>query len=168
MIIWINGAYGSGKSTLAEVLSAKLADSLIFDAEEVGNAVRGSYPDCPYGYIFEDYPLWSDFCCRLIEDVHDKFSENIIVPMTLLRPASYDSIIKRLIADGYDARMVILQASRQTVHDRIIARGEDEDCWCMENIELSSQGSSAMDGLHILTDDKSPEEIADIVMAQLL
>ena len=56
MIIWISGAYGVGKSTLADAMAAKINNVLIFDAEEVGNAVRGSYPGCPYGYIFEDYP----------------------------------------------------------------------------------------------------------------
>ena len=56
MIIWISRPYGVGKSTLAEAMAAKMKNALIFDAEEVGNAVRGNYPDCPYGYIFEDYP----------------------------------------------------------------------------------------------------------------
>ncbi len=167
MIIWINGAYGSGKSTLAEVLSERLPACHIFDAEEVGNAVRGNYPDLPYGVIFEDYLLWGEFCCKLIADIHDKFSKNIIVPMTLLRQSSYENIIARLRNDGYDVHMVVLEASHQTVHDRIIARGEEEDCWCMQNIELSSVGASAMDGLHILTDSMSPEEIADIVIANI-
>ena len=58
MIIWISGPYGVGKTTLAEAMAAKMDNALVFDAEEVGNAVRGNYPDCPYGYIFEDYPLW--------------------------------------------------------------------------------------------------------------
>ena len=44
-----------------------------FDAEEVGNAVRGNYPGCPYGYIFEDYPLWGEFCYLLLKDIHEKF-----------------------------------------------------------------------------------------------
>ena len=57
MIIWISGPYGVGKSTLAKVLEKKIENALIFDAEEVGNAVRGNYPDDPYGYIFEDYPF---------------------------------------------------------------------------------------------------------------
>ena len=52
MIIWISGAYGVGKSTLAEALASRIDNALIFDAEEVGNAVRGNYPDDPYGYIF--------------------------------------------------------------------------------------------------------------------
>ena len=54
MIIWLSGPYGVGKSTLAKAMSAKMKSALIFDAEEVGNAVRDNYPDCPYGYIFED------------------------------------------------------------------------------------------------------------------
>lgn len=48
MIIWISGAYGVGKSTLAEVLVNKIENAMIFDAEEVGNAVRENYPDEPY------------------------------------------------------------------------------------------------------------------------
>lgn len=62
MIVWISGAYGVGKSTLAEAMAARMENALVFDAEEVGNAVRGNYPNCPYGYIFEDYPLWGEFC----------------------------------------------------------------------------------------------------------
>ena len=59
MIIWISGPYGVGKSTLAQFMAERMPDTLVFDAEEVGNAVRGNYPDCPKGFIFEDYPLWA-------------------------------------------------------------------------------------------------------------
>ena len=38
-------------------MAAKMKNALIFNAEEAGNAVRDNYPDCPYGYIFEDYPF---------------------------------------------------------------------------------------------------------------
>lgn len=55
MIVWISGPYGVGKSTIAEAISAKLDNALIFDAEEVGNAVRGNYPDCPYGYLLKHH-----------------------------------------------------------------------------------------------------------------
>ena len=43
MIIWISGPYGVGKTTLAEAMAAKMDNALVFDAEEVGNAVRGNY-----------------------------------------------------------------------------------------------------------------------------
>ena len=165
MIIWISGAYGVGKSTLAEAMAAKMENALIFDAEEVGNAVRGNYPDCPYGYIFEDYPLWGEFCYMLLKDVHEKFHKDILVPMTLLRRDSY-GIIDKLNRDGIDTHLIVLEADYQTVHDRILSRGEEEGCWCMENIELAREGSAALPGIHIQTDDKTVDELCDEVLIQ--
>lgn len=166
MIIWISGAYGVGKSTLAEVMAEKMENALIFDAEEVGNAIRENYPDCPYGYIFEDYPLWGDFCYMLLKDIHERFRKNILVPMTLVRKESY-GIIDKLNRDGIDTRLVILQASYQTIHDRILARGEEEGCWCMENIELARAGSAALPGIHIQTDGRTVDELIDFVFSKL-
>lgn len=165
MIIWISGAYGVGKSTLAEALKDKIESTTIFDAEEVGNAVRENYPDWPYGVIFEDYPLWCDFCYSLLKDIHGRFAKNILVPMTMVRQSSYDNIIKRLIDDGIDTRLVILEASYGTVHDRILSRGEDEDCWCMQNINMASEGSQAVSGgYHIDTDGVSATQLAERVL----
>ena len=168
MIIWISGAYGVGKSTLAEKLLSRIDNSMIFDAEEIGNAVRENYPGEPYGVIYEDYPLWCDFNYMLLKDIHNKFSKNIFVPMTLIRKNSCSKIIERLNNAGIETKLIILEASRQNIHDRILARGEDEDCWCMENIEMSQNGSKALpNGFHINTDEKSVDETADIVLAYL-
>ena len=142
MIIWISGPYGVGKTTLAEAMAAKMDNALVFDAEEVGNAVRGNYPGCPYGYIFEDYPLWGEFCYLLLKD-------------------------GKLKQDGIDTRLVVLEASWQTVHDRILARGEEEGCWCMENIELARIGSAALPGLHIQTDERSIDKLVEIAFSKL-
>lgn len=47
----------------------------------------------------------------------------------------------------------------------ILARGEEEGCWCMENIEMSSNSSKAVqNGYHISTDNKSVDEVARIVL----
>ncbi|MBR5948874.1 MAG: GNAT family N-acetyltransferase [Clostridia bacterium] len=164
MIIWISGPYGVGKSALAEALAQRMENALIFDAEAVGNAVRGNYPDCPYGYIFEDYPLWGEFCVRLIRDVHEKFNKDILVPMTLLRESSF-GIIEKLRQAGIKTELIVLEASHKTVHDRILKRGEEEGCWCMENIELSRRGSAALDGIHIETDEKTVAELAAAVLS---
>ena len=166
MIIWISGPYGVGKSILAEAMAAKMNNALIFDAEEVGNAVRENYPDCPYGYIFEDYPLWGEFCYLLLNDVHERFHKDILVPMTLLRAESY-SIIEKLLQDGIDTLLIVLEASSQTVHDRILARGEEEGCWCMENIELAREGCATLPGIHIQTDDKTIDALCDEVLNQM-
>lgn len=166
MIIWISGAYGVGKSTLAEAMAGKLENALVFDAEEVGNAVRGNYPNCPYGYIFEDYPLWGEFCYLLLKDIHEKFHKDILVPMTLLRKNSY-KIIERLNQDGIQTHLLILEANYQTVHDRILARGEGEECWCMKNIELARSGCNDLPGIHIQTDERNVDDISNAVISQL-
>lgn len=166
MIIWISGAYGVGKSTLAEAMAAKMENALIFDAEEVGNAVRENYPDCPYGYIFEDYPLWSEFCCLLLKDIHTAFHKDILVPMTLLRRGSY-SMIQRLRDENIRTELVILEADHGTIHDRILSRGEEEGCWCMENIALSREGSAALPGFRIPTTGVSVEELVNQVFSRL-
>ena len=165
MIIWLSGAYGVGKSTVAEVLAEKMENALLFDAEAVGDAVRGNYPDDPYGYIYEDYPLWSDFCYRLLADIHNTFHKNILVPMTLLREASYTNILKRLMDDGIDVKFFILEASYQAIHDRILHRGEEEGCWCMENIEMARAASSAVPGgHHIETSSRSVEALSQMIL----
>lgn len=166
MIIWLSGPYGVGKSTLAENMANHMDNALIFDAEELGNAVRENYPDHPYGFIFEDYPLWGEFCYLLLKDIHEKFHKNILVPMTLLRRKSYNTI-EKLLLDGIKTELVVLEASHQTVHDRILARGEEEGCWCMENIELARAGSASLPGIHIQTDGKTVDELRDEVLAQI-
>ena len=165
MIVWISGPYGVGKSTLAEALVKKINHAILFDAEKVGDAVRENYPNEPYGVIYEDYPLWCEFNYMLLRDVHNTFHHNILVPMTMVRQNTYDKIIQRLLDDGIDTKLIILEGSYQCIHDRILARGEEEGCWCMENIEMSSNGSRAVqNGYHISTDNKSVDELARIVL----
>ena len=165
MVIWISGAYGVGKSTLAEALKNRMESAVIFDAEAVGNAVRDNYPDKPYGLIFEDYPLWCDFCHRLIRDICSTCIKDILVPMTLVRQSSYVDIIERLRADGITVKFIILEAAHRTVHDRILARGEEEDCWCIQNIEMARACTRAVTGgFHIATDNRSVLETADAAL----
>ena len=166
MIIWLSGPYGVGKSTLAGYLASKMEGARIFDAEEVGNAVRDSYPDCPYGYVFEDYPLWGEFCCRLLKDVHETFHRDLIVPMTLMRKESF-RIIEDLRRAGIDTKLIILDASHETVRGRILARGEEDGCWCMEHIEDSRTGSAALPGLVVRTDHRTVEEVGASLLACL-
>ena len=166
MILWISGAYGVGKSALAKAMAEKMEHALLFDAEEVGNAVRENYPNCPWGSIFEDYPLWRQFCYLLLKDIHEKFHRDILVPMTLVRKESYQ-IIEKLNQDGIPTHLIILEASHQTIHDRILMRGEEEGCWCIENIEMARAGSAALRGVHIRTDNRTVDELMTVVWNEL-
>ena len=168
MIVWISGAYGVGKSTFAEALADKVDHAVIFDAEKVGDAVRENYSDEPYGVIYEDYPLWCEFTYMLLKDIHNVFHRNVLVPMTLIRRESYDKIIQRLLDDGIDTKLIVLMGTYQCIHDRILARGEEEGCWCMENIQMFSDGSAAIpNGFHIATDQKTVDELTRIVLEHI-
>lgn len=168
MIVWISGAYGAGKSTVAEALKEKLGNAYLYDAEEMGNAVRDNYPSLHSGVIYEDYPLWVEFNYRLLKDIAARYDGYVLVPMTLLRQKSVDEILSRLAADGIDTRLFILEASPETLHDRILARGEDEDCWCMENREMARDRAAAVrGGIHVQTDGRTVGQVADEIFGRL-
>lgn len=165
MIIWINGPYGVGKSTLAEALREKLPNSFIFDAELVGDAVRENMPKQFFKETYEEFSLWHEMCARLLAELDAVFDGCVFVPMTLKRQESYGAIIGGLREAGVQAVSIMLEADRDTVHDRILARGEEEDCWCMLQIPdcLDKQCDFPCD-LRLNTVGKSVEELANEVI----
>ena len=166
MIYWINGAYGVGKSTIAECLLKKLNKAHIFDAEEIGNAIRDNYPkESKHSVIFEDYPLWRETNYKLLLDISSKYDGDIIVPMTLIREESYIDIIKRLQDNGISVKYIFLDGDYQTIRDRIISRGEKEDCWCMQNISLCLEAQkNESHAIHIDTINQTPEQIVERIL----
>lgn len=169
MVVWLNGPYGVGKSTLAEKLRERTPDSFVFDAEEVGNAVRGNTPPERFnGYIFEGYPLWFRFCAELLGEIADRRGRVVYVPMTLVYEDSFGKIAAPLAARGIEARHILLTSTREIVHDRILARGEDEGCWCMENIDLCLDNQRDFrDVIRVASVGRTPDELADEVLERI-
>ena len=169
MIIWIDGAYGVGKSTLAEKLHALLPNSFIFDAENVGNAVRDNMPQSVYySETFEGYPLWFHVCNELLTELNDRLDGVILVPMTLMRQESFARFAEPLRGQGVEIVHVLLESSREIIHDRILERGENEDCWCMRNIDecLSAQ-QRFEDVIRVQSVGQTADELAKEVVQRL-
>lgn len=168
MIIWINGPYGIGKSTLAERLRERISPSFLFDAELVGDAVRENLPEQFFKETYEEILMWGEICCKLLKELDSCFDGCVLVPMTLIRAESAASIIGRLKADGVNIKHILLEADSSTIRERILSRGEDQDCWCMQQIErcLDSQRDMQCD-LRLLAADSSPEMLADLIVAQI-
>ena len=166
MIYWINGSYGVGKTTIAEALVKKIKKAYIFDPEAVGNAVRDNHPqELIFSYIFEDYELWRKYNYELLKDISSKYDGDIVVPMTLVRKESYNDIIKKLKDDNIKIGYFFLDGDYQTIHDRILKRGEDEDCWCMKNINMCLDVQKKdVNAVHINTIDKSVDDIANEII----
>ena len=162
MIIWINGPYGVGKSSLAEKLHNMEPESFIFGAELVGNAVRDNMPKELFnGYIFEGYPLWFTLCSALLADITQRYAGDIYVPMTLVYPDSFEKIRRPLEERGISVRHILLESSYDLIHDRILARGEAEGCWCMRHIHLCLQNQKDFKNVtRIRSFGKSVSELA--------
>lgn len=168
MIIWINGPYGVGKSTLAEALREKCPDSFLFDAELAGDAVRENLPKQFFRETYEEYPLWHEMCFRMLKELDEVYDGDVFVPMTLKRPDSVEGILNRLREAGVPVKHILLEADYDTVHDRILLRGEEEGCWCMEQIDdcLQCQRQLPCD-LRLNTGGKTVEELAEEVRRAL-
>lgn len=163
MILWINGPYGVGKSTLAEALHKVLPDSFMFDAEQVGNAIRDNMPDAFYHETFEEYALWREACVRQLAEIGRSYAGHVLVPMTLMRPESMD-IFEQLKATDAEVYHVILKADATLIHRRILERGEDADCWCARQTArcLAAQENMPCD-LRLPAEDQ-PEILAQAVI----
>lgn len=165
-VLWIDGPYGVGKSTLAERLHEKMPDSFVFDAEAVGNAVRDNLPQALYGGAeFENYPLWFETCVRLLLEIARRWEGTALVPMTLVFPDSFGKVAGPLREAGVPVRHVLLETDYETVRERILARGEDEDCWCMRQISACLASQRAFrDVIRIPSTGQTAERLADEVL----
>lgn len=167
MIFWLNGAYGAGKTTVAEKLLELLPGAHLFDPELIGDGIRDNYPESLFFDTFEQYPLWLELCCKLLRDISDRYEGDIIAPMTLLRPESYEAIIKPLADEGIPVRYVFLDADEATLLRRMVESGREEpDSWCVRHIPacLAAQREDRF-AVHIDTVGKTPEAIAEEILA---
>lgn len=169
MIFWINGPYGVGKSALAEKMHEMNTYSFIFDAEGVGNAIRENRPSSMFnGYIFEGYELWFTTIVSLLKEITSKYDGDIYIPMTLVYKDSFDKIRKPLNESGIDIKHILLESNYDVVHERILARGEEEGCWCMENIDLCLDNQKSFsDVIRIESTCQSADELIEKLKSKI-
>lgn len=158
-----------GKSALAEALHRASPRSFVFDAEAVGNAVRDNMPaELFNGWIFEEYPLWLDACAAMLRHIASRYGGDIYVPMTLIRQDSFGKIARPLREAGVCVRHILLESTYELIRGRILARGEEEGCWCMEQIGLCLERQKEFrDVIRIGSYGKSVDELVQDVQNAL-
>jgi len=135
MIIWINGSFGSGKTSVATRLHEKIENSFIFDPEETGFYLRSNLPKEMLKNDFQDIMLWRKLNYYILREIATYYSGTLIVPMTLVDQVYYDEIIERLRQKNVEVSHYFLWASKETLRERLLGRGEDEEAWVFEQIE---------------------------------
>lgn len=164
MVIWINGAYGSGKSTLAEKIKELRPDSLIFDAEKVGDAVRDNLEPVDYHIEYPDYQIWRETVAKLLILMAEKAPGLILVPMTVLHEEYMNEISAFFAKAGVPFFHAILELPSDIIEERILMRGEEADCWCSKQKERCTELLSKLSG-HRFDAKKSVCEIAEELLS---
>lgn len=170
MIIWLNGCFGVGKTETANRLQQKTASSHIYDPEQVGYFLWDNFP-APLRRKgdFQDIEIWRDFNYRIIKYMAQNFAGHIIIPMTLVEPEYYHQIIGKLQNDGIAVRHIILTAPKETIIERLMRRGEDQNSWAEQQIDRCMDAfAGRIDGERIDTSKRSIEEVADYILSKFL
>lgn len=136
MILWLNGSFGVGKSTTAEILHGYLPRSHIYDPEQAGYFLWHIFPqEMKRKGDFQDIPIWRYINYDIIRYLYGTYDGDIIIPMTIADVRCYRDIILRLMSDGAELLHFILTASRQSIAERLLKRGEPPGSWPEQQIE---------------------------------
>ena len=167
MIYWLNGAYGVGKTTVAMRLLPLLRNAHLYDPELVGNGIRDNYPEALFCETFEEYPAWLETNYRVLKDLYERYDGDIVVPMTLLREASYAAMAQRLRDEGVPVQYIYLDCDAETLRYRMVDLGREKpDSWCVGHIPVCLAVQAAeTHAVHIPTVGRTPEQIAAQIAA---
>ena len=166
MVIWINGCFGVGKTQTANTLHNLLKNSYIYDPEQMGAFLWDNFPEpLKRKGDFQDIYLWRSFNCEYIRYVYNNFDGHIIIPMTLVNPDYYHEIIGKLQMDGVELRHFILTASKETIVERLLHRGEEKGSWAEQQIDRCLNAfSETINGEKIDTDNKTIDDVAEYIL----
>lgn len=172
MILMINGAFGVGKTTVAESLVAKIANSMLYDPEEVGYmtraVTRGILPPHEETGDFQDIALWSPLVVDVAGRLHALYQRHLIVPMTLVNAAYYASIksgFERIDPETYS---FCLTASRETIHRRLLGRGAPPEDWALAQTDRCLKAYEADTfAPYVDTETRSIEAIVSLILSRI-
>lgn len=140
MIIMINGAFGVGKTSVASELLKTMDDSMLFDPEVVGFMLRHVIPDeikksNERTDNFQDLEMWRSLTVKVAAQLQKTYGKVLIVPMTIFNKDYFEYIFngfKRIDEKTYHFCLI---AKEETIHQRLLDRGETEGNWCFQQTE---------------------------------
>ncbi|MBV0893200.1 ATP-binding protein [Paracoccus sp. Z118] len=173
MIVWLNGPFGAGKTTLADSLRLRRPDLLLFDAEEIGFVVKATVPPAPGG-DYQDLPIWRTLT---IAALRAHYRQDIVVPMTLVRPEYLDELLggaRRIDNDllhvslHLDADLLRDRIERQAMHPDPVRNREIRQ-WRLAQVDrcLSARQDLPAETLVLDSGAHGPDALADMVLDRM-
>ncbi|WP_339253261.1 AAA family ATPase [Sporosarcina sp. FSL W8-0480] len=169
MIIMINGAFGVGKTSVANELLRRLDGAMLFDPEAIGFMLRHIIPqemklDREKTGDFQDLEMWRPLTVEVAKQLRETYGKDLIVPMTIYNKDYFNTIhggFRRIDPETYHFCLV---AKKETIHQRLIERGEEEGNWCFQQTDKCLSGFEDFRfEQFIQTDDTGIEEIANFI-----
>ncbi|MCI9434146.1 MAG: AAA family ATPase [Bacilli bacterium] len=157
MIIWINGSFGVGKTTIAETLKTKIASSIMYDPEKIGEFLFNIMPEKKDD--FQDYELWRILNFEILKNLSKSY-HTIIVPMTITNKTYYDEIIGNLRNNNIVVKDFILTATKNKIIERLDKR-ENSTEWAYEQVDRCIDVfDKNFEGYKINTNNDTVEDIS--------
>jgi ribose 1,5-bisphosphokinase PhnN len=171
LIILINGAFGVGKTTVAERLLFALPNSMLYDPEEVGFMVRAITQGVRSGVEdtddFQDIELWRSLVVITAEQLYKKYRRNLVVPLTLARPAYLRQIKAGLARIGPELHHFCLAASAQTIQQRLEQRGDEPGSWAFQQTARCVNALRSPEFKQHINAEQDPQQIVNLVLKSL-
>jgi adenylate kinase family enzyme len=173
MIILINGAFGVGKTTVANKLLENLDNFMLYDPEEIGFMLRHLIPDeikkdDEQTDNFQDLEMWRSLTVSVAEQLLRTYGKNLIVPMTIYNKDYFECIFNGFKKIDEQSYHFCLTAKKETIHQRLLQRGETEGNWCFQQTDKCL---AAFEGnffeKFISTDDTNVTEIVEVIRKEV-
>lgn len=169
----INGAFGVGKTTIANGIVNEIENSMIYDPEEIGYMLRNvilndmKRTESPTG-DFQDLDLWKELTVDMAKKLITKYEINLIVPMTIRKIEYFHYIYNGFKNIDEQTYHFCLNASKETIYERLRLRGEEEGNWCFQQTDKCLEAYNRYDfGEYIDTERNSIDEIIQGIKGKL-
>ncbi|SFD56749.1 hypothetical protein SAMN05216378_0468 [Paenibacillus catalpae] len=119
------------------MLQPLVANSMIFDSEEIGLMLRKVIPEeVRHSHEqtddFQDIELWKIFTVTVAGEVKKKYQKHLIVPMTLYQEENFNYNYNGFKVLDKQLYHFCLIASEDTIHNRLIKRGDGAGGWSFQ------------------------------------
>lgn len=173
MIVMINGAFGAGKTTMAGKIVQAVPNCMLYDPEEVGFMLRSIIPESfklpgERTGDFQDLELWPVFVVQVAQGLVEKYKCNLVVPMTLKNKQYFQYIRQGFTRIDANTLHFCLMASKECIHNRLIARGEIPGSWAFTKTEACLEAfQDEMFHDRIDTETMSVDEILQYILKEM-
>ncbi len=167
MILLINGAFGAGKSTVANLLIQAIPNSMLYDPEEIGLAVRNILEPIEKHDDFQHYPEWRTLTIEAAKQIKQRHNRHLIIPMTIWRPEYFTEVTNGLKRIDPDFKHFCLTVSEETICKRLDQRGEQQPgSWAHQQAKQAVPSlASSLFEKHLDAEKNSPEELARVILS---